>query len=93
MDRAHVLRGAAPWSVEVTGKPGEVVSVLVKGARQIDEWDSKTDHVGLHDRSAESVWVMPPASAPGDSQDHVAYDDSGGYGPAPKPQDKPKETE
>ena len=84
---------AAPWSVEVSGRPGEVVSVLVKGARQIDEWDGETDHVALRDRSNESVWVLPPASAPNDEQGHVAYDDNGGYGPAPKPQDKPKETE
>jgi len=84
---------AAPWSVEVTGKPGETVAVLVKGARQIDEWDIKTDHVGLRDRSTESVWVLPPASAPGDAQDHVAYDSNGGYGPALKPKDDPQETE
>ena len=84
---------AAPWSVEVTGKPGEIVSVLVKGARQIDEWDSETDHVALRDRSNESVWVLPPASAPSDAQDHVTYDDNGGYGPTPKPQDNPQETQ
>lgn len=82
---------AAPWSVEVAGKPGETVAVLVKGARQIDEWDSKTDHVALHDRSKESVWVLPPASSPGDAGagEPVAYDGRGGYGPAPKPPTKP----
>ena len=82
---------ALPWSVEVVGKPGEVVSVLVKGARQIDEWDDKTDHVALRDRSKESVWEIPPALGPDDgaSQEFVAYDDRGGYGPSPAP---PKET-
>ena len=78
---------AAPWSVEVTGTPGETVAVLVKGARQIDVWDPETDDVTFRDRSQESVWVLPPASAPGDAEagDAVIYDDRGSYGPAPKP--------
>jgi hypothetical protein len=82
---------AAPWSVEVTGRPGEVVAVLVKGARQIDNWDADTDAVTLHDRSDESVWVLPPAASPddGDSQDVIAYNDRGGYGPSPTPPSKP----
>ena len=81
---------AAPWSVEVTGTPGETVSVLVKGARQIDVWDGETDQVALRDRSRESVWVLPPASGPddGDSQEAVAYDSNGGYGPSPTPPPK-----
>ena len=76
---------ALPWSVEVVGKPGEVVSVLVKGARQIDEWDDKSDHVALRDRSKESVWEIPPALGPDDgaSQEFVAYDSRGGFGPSP----------
>jgi hypothetical protein len=82
---------AAPWRVEVEGKPGEVVSVLVKGARQIDKWDPDTDTVTLRDRSRESVWVLPPASGPddGDGLDTVAYDDRGGYGPSPVPPKEP----
>lgn len=82
---------AAPWSVEVTGTPGEIVAVLVKGARQIDTWDPETDDVTLRDRSRESAWVLPPASSPGDAEDGeaVVYDDRGGYGPAPKPPTKP----
>lgn len=82
---------ALPWSVEVVGKPGEVVSVLVKGARQIDEWDDKTDHVALRDRSKESVWEIPPAlgSDDGASQEFVAYDSRGGYGPSPTPPPTP----
>jgi hypothetical protein len=82
---------AAPWSVEVSGQPGETVAVLVKGARQIDEWDDETDHVALRDRSRESVWVLPPALGPseGGDPDVVAYDSRGGYGPAPKPPTEP----
>ena len=82
---------AAPWSVEVTGRPGEVVAVLVKGARRIDHWDADTDAVALHDRSNESVWVLPPAAGPddGDSQDVIVYDDRGGYGPSPSAPPKP----
>lgn len=78
---------AAPWSVEVSGQPGETVAVLVKGARQLDEWDSETDRVSLRDRSRESEWVLPPAS-PLDEEEGdgaVAYDSRGGYGPAHKP--------
>lgn len=82
---------ATPWSVEVTGQSGEAVAVLVKGARQIDEWDDKTDHIALRDRSKESVWELPPAVGPGDgsSQDVVAYDSRGGYGPSPEPPPTP----
>lgn len=86
---------AAPWSVEVSGQPGEMVAVLVKGARQIDKWDPDTDVVSLRDRSKESVWTLPPASAPDDGDDStaVAYDDRGGYGPAPKPASHHDDTE
>ena len=86
---------AAPWSVEVSGQPGEMVAVLVKGARQIDKWDPDTDVVSLRDRSKESVWALPPASAPDDGDDStaVAYDGRGGYGPAPKPANHHDDTE
>lgn len=81
---------AAPWSVEVSGAPGETVAVLVKGARQIDEWDDKTDAVSLRDRSRESVWTLPPASFMDDEHnDSVTYDDRGGYGPSPAPPKEP----
>lgn len=79
---------AAPWSVEVAGRPGETVAVLVKGARQIDEWDMATDHVTLRDRSKESEWVIPPAASPDDeglTDSAVAYNSQGGYGPSPAP--------
>lgn len=81
---------AAPWSVEVTGAPGETVAVLVKGARQIDVWDPETDDVTFRDRSRDSVWVLPPAtSEDGDHNYAVTYDDRGGYGPSPAPPKEP----
>ena len=81
---------ADPWTVEVTGTPGETVAVLVKGARQLDDWDPKTDEVTLRDRSRRSVWVMPPDSGPGDTSNNaVAYDTYGGYGPSPVPPKEP----
>lgn len=61
--------GVDPWTVVVLGAPGETVAVLVKGARQIDEWDPDTDVVGLRDRALESVWVDPPDVAPPDLDD------------------------
>lgn len=86
---------AEPWSVEVSGNPGETVAVLVKGARQIDVWDQETDSVALRDRSRESVWVLPPASSPDDieADGAVAYDSRGGYGPAPQPPQNPSTKE
>ena len=60
---------AEPWTVNIQGKPGEAVAVLVKGARQIDNWDPDTDIVDLRDRALESVWVDPPDVAPPDLED------------------------
>nr|DAK22644.1 MAG TPA: hypothetical protein [Caudoviricetes sp.] len=81
---------AAPWSVEVSGQSGETVAVLVKGARQVDEWDEKTDTVSLRDRSKEPVWVLPPATAQdGEDNQSVTYDERGGYGPSPVPPKTP----
>lgn len=81
---------AAPWSVEVSGQSGETVAVLVKGARQVDEWDEKTDTVSLRDRSKEPVWVLPPTTAQdGEDNQSVTYDDRGGYGPSPVPPKTP----
>lgn len=56
---------AAPWSVDIRGKSGETVSVLVKGARQLDEWEYDSDEVSLRDRALESVWVDPLPPPPG----------------------------
>lgn len=88
--RAGYGADAAPWSVEVSGQSGETVAVLVKGARQVDEWDEKTDTVSLRDRSKEPVWVLPPATAQdGEDNQSVTYDDRGGYGPSPVPPKTP----
>lgn len=55
---------ARPWTVDVTGRPGESVSVLVKGARQIDNWDYQSEDVILKDRTLDSVWVEPLMPSP-----------------------------
>ena len=60
---------AEPWTVSIQGRPEETVAVLVKGARQIDDWDPGTDVVNLRDRALESVWVDPPDVAPPDMDD------------------------
>ena len=66
---------AAPWSVDIRGKSGETVSVLVKGARQLDEWEYDSDEVSLRDRALESVWVDPPPPPP--DLDDITRDERG----------------
>ena len=66
---------AAPWSVDIRGKSGETVSVLVKGARQLDEWEYDSDEVSLRDRALESVWVDPLPPPPG--MDDIPRDEWG----------------
>lgn len=66
---------AAPWSVDIRGKSGETVSVLVKGARQLDEWEYDSDEVSLRDRALESVWVDPLPPPPG--MDDIPRDGGG----------------
>lgn len=68
---------AEPWTVSILGKPGEVVAVLVKGARQIDDWDPDTDVVTLRDRAVESVWVDPPLPSPSGEENDVPRDEWG----------------
>lgn len=68
---------AEPWTVDIFGKPGEVVGVLVKGARQIDDWDPDTDVVKLRDRAVESVWVDPPLPLPSGEENDVPRDEWG----------------
>lgn len=68
---------AEPWTVSVRGRPGEVVAVLVKGARQIDNWDPDTDIVDLRDRALESVWVDPPLPSPSGEENDVPRDEWG----------------
>jgi hypothetical protein len=66
---------AAPWTVDVLGVPGEVVSVLVKGARQLDDWEYDSDEVSLRDRALESVWVDPLPPPP--DMDDIPRDEWG----------------
>ena len=68
---------AEPWTVNIQGKPGEAVAVLVKGARQIDDWDPDTDVVKLRDRAVESVWVDPPLPSPSGEENDVPRDEWG----------------
>lgn len=74
---------ATPWSVEVSGNPGEVVSVLVKGARMIDVDVDSEGEPTMRDYARESPWRLGPPS-PEDSEGQVTL--PGGYGPvAPAP--------
>lgn len=75
---------AEPWVVEVVGQPGEKVGVLVKGARQLDEWDPETDAVELRDRTLDSPWQLPPVG-PSDDVSSILEEGWADYGPAPRP--------
>ena len=75
---------APPWTVEVVGQPGEKVGVLVKGARQLDEWDPETNEVELRDRTLDSPWQLPPVG-PSDDISGTLEEGWADYGPAPKP--------
>ena len=75
LDRTGYGVDAAPWSVDIRGKSGETVSVLVKGARQLDEWEYDSDEVSLRDRALESVWVDPLPPPPG--MDDIPRDEWG----------------
>lgn len=74
---------AEPWVVEVVGQPGEKVGILVKGARQLDEWDPKTDAVELRDRALDSPWQLPPVG-PSDDVSSILEEEWADYGPAPR---------
>lgn len=64
LNRGGYGADAEPWTVDVMGRPGESVSVLVKGARQIDNWDYQSEDVILTDRTLDSVWVEPLMPSP-----------------------------
>lgn len=81
--------GAAPWKVHVEGKPGEEVSVLVKGARIVDT--SRADgEIEWVDYARRSSWELGP-EAPNDVNiNSIAYTLGGGlYGPV-KPDSAPE---
>lgn len=73
---------AAPWTVEVSGEPGSMVSVLVKGARMIDIDMSDDGEPVMRDYARESPWHLGPQS-PEDVEQGVSF--PGGYGPAQPP--------
>jgi hypothetical protein len=81
LNRGGYGADAEPWTVDVAGRPGESVSVLVKGARQIDNWDYQSDDVVLKDRTLDSVWVEPLMPAPPPEETPV---DEWGYPIIPK---------
>lgn len=64
LNRGGYGADAEPWTVDVAGRPGESVSILVKGARQIDNWDYQSEDVILTDRTLDSVWVEPLTPSP-----------------------------
>ena len=81
LNRTGYGSDSSPWTVDILGKPGEVVGVLVKGARKIDKWDEETDVVTLVDNARDSVWTLPPAG-PDDDVSSVLSDGTGAIGPA-----------
>ena len=64
LNRGGYGADAEPWTVDVMGRPGDSVSVLIKGARQIDNWDYQSEDVILTDRTLDSVWVEPLMPSP-----------------------------
>lgn len=84
---------AEEWRVEISGTPGAVVAVLVKGARMIDHDIDESGEPVMRDYARESMWILPPtgqASGGGMEDGGPQYGDSvtmGGnyYGPAPDP--------
>lgn len=81
---------AAPWYVDVTGDPGATVSVLVKGARQIDADTAEDGEPIMRDYARESPWRLGPPSSD-DAQDGGGSLGGGAYGPAPQPEENPSE--
>lgn len=84
---------AEEWRVEISGTPGAVVAVLVKGARMIDHDIDESGEPVMRDYARESMWILPPTgqASGGDMEDGgPQYGDSvtmGGnyYGPVPDP--------
>ena len=93
LDRSN----AEEWTVDVTGTPGAVVAVLVKGARMIDVDVDEAGEPVMRDYARESMWRLGPPSA-GDGSDqggatggNILSEDmslgGGLYGPASRPED------
>ena len=79
------------WHVDVTGTPGSVVAVLVKGARQIDQDVDEHGEPIMRDYARESPWHIGAPTPPAYAEGGVPEDDmalgGGMYGPVTKPED------
>lgn len=80
----------AEWHVDVTGTPGSVVAVLVKGARQIDQDVDERGEPIMRDYARESPWHIGAPTPPAYAEGGVPEDDmalgGGMYGPVTKPE-------
>lgn len=78
------------WHVDVTGTPGSVVAVLVKGARQIDQDVDEHGEPIMRDYARESPWHIGAPTPPTHTESGVPEDDmalgGGMYGPVTKPE-------
>ena len=78
------------WHVDVTGTPGSVVAVLVKGARQIDHYVDERGEPIMRDHARESPWHIGAPTPPAYAEGGVPEDDmalgGGLYGPVTKPE-------
>lgn len=78
------------WHVDVTGTPGSVVAVLVKGARQIDQDVDEHGEPVMRDYARESPWHIGAPTPPAYAEGGVPEDDmalgGGMYGPVTKPE-------
>ena len=78
------------WHVDVTGTPGSVVAVLVKGARQIDQDVDEHGEPIMRDYARESPWHIGAPTPPAYAEGGVPEDDmalgGGMYGPVTKPE-------
>lgn len=78
------------WHVDVTGTPGSVVAVLVKGARQIDQDVDEHGEPIMRDYARESPWHIGAPTPQAYAEGGVPEDDmalgGGMYGPVTKPE-------
>lgn len=82
------------WHVDVSGTPGAVIAVLVKGARMIDVDVDESGEPVMRDYARESPWHLgapgnPGGEGPGRGGNILPDDMSVGgglYGPAPRPE-------
>lgn len=79
--RATLDRSGDLWHVDVTGTPGETVSVLVKGARMIDMDLDASGEPSMRDYARESPWALPPVESGSAHREGVGLGDLP-YGPS-----------